>query len=189
MLDVRIRQAEGCDGDPYLVWDTVWSGDLVALENGADWALAGSDEPSNRGGLQAKAGLASAVILCLFTDRRCPTDHPLAYLADGDPRGWWGDAIDVDAAAGEGPLGSLLWLFRRAPLSGPPGEDMRRWAEQLAYEALEPLQSPQGIVARIACTAALNEPRQRIELEVGLYARDGTTLFARRFEQIWEQVA
>lgn len=186
MPPLRIRQAEGCDGDPYLAWDTVWSADRIAIENSADWVLAGADEPSNRGGLQAKAGLATAAVLCLFTDRRCPPDHPLAYLADGDPRGWWGDAVDVDAAAGETELGSLLWLLARAPLTGPKGEEMRRWAEVFAAEALETLRT-QGVVARIACVATLNEARERVELQVGLYASDGTTLFDRRFEQIWEQ--
>lgn len=186
MPPIRIRQAEGCDGDPYLAWDTVWSADRIAIENSADWALAGADEPHNRGGLQAKAGLATAVVLCLFTDRRCPPDHPLAYLADGDPRGWWGDAVDLDAAAGEIELGSLLWLFARAPLTGPGGETMRRWVETLAAEALEPLRA-QGAVARIDCVATLNEARERVELQVGLYASDGNTLFNRRFDQIWEQ--
>lgn len=186
MVAIRIRQAEGCDGSPYLVWDTVLAWDGRALELSADWALAGPDESDNRGGLQAKAGLSSAVVLALFSDRRCPEDHPLRYLADADMRGWWGDAVVVDAGAGEAELGSLLWLLARAPLTGPGGEDMRRWAEVLAAEALEPLRA-QGVVARIETEATLNELRERIELRVALYAQDGATVYERRFEQIWEQ--
>ncbi len=188
MVDVRIREAEGCGGNPYLVWDTVWVGDGLNVEQEGDWTLAGADEPDNRGGLTAKAGIASAAILCLFTDRRCPDDHPLRYLAEDpntgfDPRGWWGDAVEVDGTAGEGELGSLLWLLERAPAT----EEMRRWAEELAYEALEPLLRQQ-VVARILCAAILNEVRGRIELEVALIGRDGSTVYARRFEDLWRQL-
>jgi phage gp46-like protein len=184
MVDIRIRQAEGCSGDPYLVPDTVWLTDGQTQEQGGDWRLADPADAENAGGLQAKSGIISAVILALFTDKRCPDNHPLRYLADGDPRGWWGDMIDVDTSASQGELGSLLWLFQRAPAT----EDIRRWVEAIAADALEPLTRQQA-VARIACSAVLNEIRGRIELEVALYGRDGTTVFQQRFAQLWGQLS
>ena len=127
MTDVLIRENEGCDPDPHLLWDSRWS----PADGVADWRLAGIDETLNRGGLAAKAGLETAAILCLFTDRRVPPTHPLAYLADGDPRGWWGDGVDVRTDLGEAPLGSFLWLLERAPLT-VQGQPVTRWAEQMA---------------------------------------------------------
>ncbi|GJE54586.1 phage GP46 family protein [Methylobacterium thuringiense] len=187
MIDIRIREAEGCSGNPYLVPDTVWLTDpsfTTGTEQGGDWALAGPDETDNRGGLQAKAGIVSAVILALFTDRRCPEDHPLRYLADSDPRGWWGDAIDVDASAAEADLGSLLWLFERAPAT----EDIRRWVETIAFDALSPLTQQQA-VAKVVTAATLNEAQGRIELLVDLYGKDGATMYSQRFANLWGQLA
>ena len=106
-LAFSIRSNEGCAPQPILTWDTVWD----AQSGFADWAYADRSEASNRGGLQAQAALQTAVILCLFTDRYCPPDHPLAFLLEGDdPRGWWGDGVDVARDQGEAPLGSLLLL-------------------------------------------------------------------------------
>lgn len=53
-------------------------------------------------------GLQTAVILSLFTDRRCdPDDLP---PEENDLRGWWGDVVPpVDGDQ----IGSLLWLLKR----------------------------------------------------------------------------
>lgn len=183
MVDVVIRAAEGCDPDPSLLWDSVWD-----AERGAgDWAIAGSDEKLNIGGLRAKAMLETAVILSLFTDRRIETTHPLYWLADGDPRGYWGDGIDVREDLGETALGSRLWLLERAPLT-INGISAAVWAKQFATEALAPLQA-QGAVARIDVDASVNELKSRIELIVRLYGRDGQNVYDRKFDLIWNQIA
>lgn len=183
MSDLVIRVAEGCDLDPFLLWDSVWD----ARRGFADWALAGADEPLNRGGLAAKAALATAVTLCLFTDKRIDDTHPLYWLADGNPRGWWGDGVDVRDDLGETPLGSHLWLLARAPLT-INGVSAARWAEQLALEALAPLKS-QGAVVRIEAAAIANERKNRLELTVSLYGRDGANVYDGKFDLIWQQVA
>lgn len=181
-MDVDIRLLEGCDGDPSLLWDTVWQ----PCDGEADWQLADADEATNRGGLRAKAMLETAVTIALFTDRRVPPDHPLAYLADGDPRGWWGDGVDVRADLGEQELGSYLWLLERAPLT-VRGVPMTMWAERFARDALTPLQA-QGAVVRIDVQAAQNELRSRLELTVQLSGRDGAGVYDRKFDLMWDQV-
>jgi phage gp46-like protein len=179
---VVIRELEGCGGDPNLLWDSVWD----ATKGFADWALAGPDENENVGGLRAKAAIETAVMLCLFTDRRIDPEHPLWYLADGDRRGWWGDGVDVRTDLHEGPLGSLLWLLERAPMT-VKGMPIETWAIQFANEALQTLLD-QRVCARIDVSAAADRAGGRLLLTVQLFAADGSTVFDRNFDVLWNQL-
>ena len=82
----------------------VYNPDFLA----ADLALEG-------GLLAADAGLESAIVVSLFTDRRALPDDPLPAGA-GDRRGWWGDAlppmVDGEAQTADR-IGSRLWLLGR----------------------------------------------------------------------------
>lgn len=180
---VLIRAAEGCAADSNVLWDSVWDQD----KGFADWAIADPDEAQNRGGLRAKAAIETAVVLALFTDRRVEPDHPLAWLAGGDARGYFGDGVDVRADLHEGPLGSLLWLLERAPMT-INGVSAATWAEQFANEALATLRD-QGVCARIDVSATAIESEGRIELSVALYGRDGANVYDRNFDVLWKQVA
>jgi phage gp46-like protein len=182
VVDIVIRKAEECAPDSYTLWDSVWS----PADGFADWQLSNGSEPYNHGGLQSSGGISTAVILALFTDKRITPDHPLYFLADGDPRGWWGDAVDVRADLHEGDLGSYLWLLERSPLT-IAGLSAAYWARLFALEALAPLQS-QGVVARIEVEATANELRERLELVVRLYGRTGSSVFDQRFNVLWNQV-
>lgn len=178
---LRVRIDEGNDPQPQLLWDSIWR----PADGFADWAIAGPTEKLNRGGLQATQALHTAIILCLFSDKRCPDDHPLRKLIDdSDLRGWWGDGIDVRADLGETELGSLLWILERAPLD----EEYRRWAEQIATEALAPLIA-QGAAARIDVTAIAEAAFDRLDLLVQVYGRDGTQIYDYRFDDLWKQAA
>ncbi|MCB2106349.1 MAG: phage GP46 family protein [Rhodobacteraceae bacterium] len=183
MSDVVIRAAEGCAADVNVLWDSVWD----AEAGQADWALAGADEAANRGGLRATAAIETAVVLSLFTDRRVDPEHPLAYLADGDVRGYFGDGVDVRDDLGETDLGSVLWLLERAPLT-VRGMSITRWTEQFALEALAPLQA-QGACVRIEAQAVADAFAGRLDLTVALYGRDDTKIYDRKFDVLWNQVA
>lgn len=177
-MQILIRANEAVQPDPYLLWDSIF--DPVA--GVCDWALAGA-APLNAGGLAAAQGLETAVNLCLFTDAALPPAHPLAYLADdGDPRGWWGDGVDVRTDLGEAPLGSLLRLLQRAPLT----PQIAMWAQQFAIEALAVLQQ-QGVVVKIAATAVI-AAGQQLQLSVQLYGRDGANIYNRQFDLLWKQL-
>jgi phage gp46-like protein len=179
MASLRVRIDEGSDEQPILLWDSIWS----PQQGEADWALAGADEPQNTGGLRAKAALHTSVIIALFTDRRMPDDHPLRYLIDdGDQRGWFGDAIDVRADLFEDAMGSLLWIFQRAQLT----EDIRKWVEALALEALQPL-IRQGVAVRIDAQAVAHFAVGRIDLTIQIYGRDGSRIYDEKFGDIWQQ--
>lgn len=180
--DVVIRVAEGCVPDVNYLWDSVWDD----AHGFADWAPSDPDETMNRGGLRAKSAIATAVILCLFTDKRVEREHPLYYLADGDVRGYFGDGVDVRGDLGEGALGSLLWLLERAPMT-IGGVPAATWAEQFANEALKTLLD-QGVCVRIDVQAVAYEIEGRIELSVALYGRDGLAVYDRKFDVLWNQV-
>lgn len=177
MDGILIRADEACRPDPFLLWDTA----MDPVAGVGDWALAGN-APQNAGGLTAAAALDTAVTLALFTDARMPDAHPLAYLVTGDPRGWWGDGVDVRADLGETQLGSLLWVLKRAPLT----PDIAMWARNLALAALAPLQG-QAAVVRIDATAVI-AGRNTLVLTVTLYGRDGSKVYDRKFDLIWQQL-
>ncbi len=187
MAEFRIRAQEGCSPDPFLLWDSVH----ISIEDGTDfvcdWALAAPPNNTlNVGGLQAVAELQTAGYLLLFTDAYVPPDHPLAYLADGDVRGFWGDGVDVRADLNEVPLGSFLWLLERAPLEAA-GMPIEYWAEVFAIEALAPLKA-QGAVVEIDVSAAVNIEMSRVELSVQLYGRNTDLVYDRRFDLAWRQL-
>lgn len=181
MAWLKVRIGEGNDDQPNLLWDSVWQPQFGQ----ADWALAGADEVQNRGGLRARAVLHTAVVLLLFTDRRIADDHPLRYLIDGsDPRGWFGDGVDVRRDLNEDELGSLLWIFERSILT----EEIRQWVEAIAIEALAPL-ILQKAASRIEAQAVAQFAVNRLDLSIQIYGRDGQQVYAHRFEDIWKQTA
>lgn len=181
MDGVTIRVNEGADRDLLLSWDSIWN----VEESIADWALAGVTA-GNAGGLRAEQALATAVIVALFTDRRIAPDHPCYWLADGDPRGYFGDGVDVRVDLGETALGSYLWLLERAPLT-INGLSAEVWARQFALEALMPLQQ-MGVVTRIEAEATARPFQSRLELLVRLFGADGQMTFDRMFDVVWNQV-
>ncbi len=176
-MDIRLRETEGEGEQPLLLWDTQWSFD--ALESRyADWVLAGPNEPMNSNGLRAKHALNTAILICLFTWRRA---EPYDVLPAGtDPKGWWGDAIDLEGS--ETKIGSRLWLLYRSPLN----EDNRRRAEQYALEALQPLVD-QGAVARFDVVASMQQVKGWLVLDVKAYSQDGQLVYSQKFSDIWKQ--
>jgi phage gp46-like protein len=179
MSFLRVRIDEGSSPQPILLWDSIW----VPWKGAADWAIAGPTETQNQGGLQAQGALSTAVILCLFTDKRIPTNHPLFYLVtDGDPRGWFGDGEDIETDQGETDMGSLLWVFERAPLTA----NIVQWVEAIALDALAPLIF-QGVATKIVATATPNFASNRCDLTVNIYGQNGTQLFSQQFADIWKQ--
>lgn len=155
--------------DPMLVWDG-FVGDL---------ALNPQNHPTNPGDLRSGQALATAVLICLMTDRRVdPTE-----LRPGEAnRGWSGDGFDM--APGEVPLGSKLWLLRRRALT--PG--IERLAEDYAREALQTLIDQRAVV-RWDIKAEARREANRLDLDVKGYGRDGKLTFDDRFGVLWDQLA
>lgn len=161
--------------EPSLAPDLVWNGIL------GDLALAEASEPSNRGGLRSRAQLETAVLICLMTDARASRDE----LRTGDiNRGWPGDSFDLDASAGEAPIGSKLWLLLRRTVDDIV---VPKLAEDYAREALQPL-IDQGAVAHITVSAKGVPAENRLELNVVLTDRYGTVIIAPNYSILWENL-
>lgn len=181
MVQIRLRDTEGCERQPQLLWDTIWVQRLDASGGYGDWAMAGpGDQTESLGGLRAEAALHTATMLCLFTDQRLPDDiaNP---SADGDPRGWWGDSIRLDGEP-EVPIGSLLWTLERAALDSR----LAMLARDHAEAALAVL-AGQGAVARTEVEAEIDRRSAALLLRVRHYSRDGARSYEQRFGVVWGQ--
>lgn len=89
----------------------------------ADVALVGGD-------LATDAGLRSAMLISIFTDRRARPDDVLPY-ENADRRGWWGD---VAATEVDDEIGSRLWLLSREKRLSPVLDRARDYLiESLAW--------------------------------------------------------
>ncbi|MCA0275876.1 MAG: phage GP46 family protein [Proteobacteria bacterium] len=135
-------------------------------------------DPVNPGGLKSGEALKTAVLICLMTDCRVEQTE----LRDGDVnRGWPGDAFDL--MPGETPLGSKLWLLRRSALR--PG--IETLAEDYALQALQPL-IDQGAFVRFDVQASADPARNRLDLTVDGFGRDGVSRFHEKFAVLWDGV-
>ncbi|WP_375455652.1 phage GP46 family protein [uncultured Methylobacterium sp.] len=146
-----------------------------------DFAMATGAADGGIGGLRAADPLQTAFVLCLFTDARADVSM-LRSEHNGDARGWPGDGFDLDAASGEGPLGSTLWQLRREVLS----EDVARRAAAEAERATACL-IRQGAVARITVEAVPDYDAQTLRLDIGAFARDGSSVYAAKFDLLWSR--
>lgn len=162
--------AEEAITSPTLLWDTTWDGFV------GDWAPAAATEPSNRGGLRARAPLHTAILLCLMTDARAG-EHDNITDGSNDPRGWAGDNLDTDLA----PLGSKLWLLRRRELT----QEVADMSVVYATQALQTL-IDQGAVAEFKISAAPIFEEGRLELYVEAYKRSGDRVASMDFWLMWE---
>lgn len=164
-----------CDGVGLYGWDAAFAAPRSAT---CDWAYANANEPDNVGGLANRAALATAVILSLYTDRSCPPDHPLAKYAEGDLRGWWGEAL---LEAGEEMMGSLLWLLERSVVT----EEIRLYAAQFVQDALAWMIADK-VCARIESAVEI-VGLNAFSIGIALYGRDGSKIYDHRYEPAWRQ--
>jgi phage gp46-like protein len=172
----RIRIIEGDEPAAVIGWDTVWGGDIpdVRLYGAGEWAIADPTDPLNQnnyGGLQAQNPLRTAIILCLFTNRRLPRELPdgLPEVDQDAPRyGWHGDTFDIDYEAGERPLGSLLYTLDRADIN----EQTAMLMEWMAQDALQTLLD-QGVASNIETFHQIDELAGRMTLRVRVTTRKG----------------
>ena len=177
---IVISQAGGPQSQ-YLPWDTV----IDPATGIWDWAPQGPGASSNIGGLLVADPIQTAILIGLGTDARCPADHPLAkYVEAGDPRGWWGDGVDIRADLSEQPLGGLMWLLERAVVS----EENRRWAESLSMDALSPLVSC-GACTFLSTSAKLWQGQNLITLDVTAIGSYGGRTFNQKYDGIWRSRA
>ncbi|MBN9459065.1 MAG: phage GP46 family protein [Bosea sp.] len=175
-MDIRIV-TDGTAVPLSAYWDTVWNPEFSE----GDWALTDpSGSAGTQGGLASRAGLATAILLALFTDKRAP-EH--VVLDTADRGGWFGDRIDVREDLGETDLGSWIWIYERSALTA----DLPQKIRDAATDALEPIRL-QGAVARFDVAVDMDRAAETIDLFVDAFSQDGTVVFSQRFSILWNQV-
>jgi phage gp46-like protein len=157
--------------EPYRSPDLLWDGLSGDLDVNA------LTHPTAPGDLRAEQGIATQVLICLMTDRRVEPEE----LRDGDQnRGWLGDSFDIKL--GETPIGSRLWLLRRAAIF----EGIEVTVEDYIREALQPLLDQRAVVS-IDVNVTVDRARNRIDYGVVLHGKRGERIFDRQFELLWRQ--
>ena len=178
----RVRDTEACEPQSNLLWDSVWVNMADRFGGYADWIMADANDPKDqRGGLRARMQLHTAIMLCLFTDKRLPEgmtppDDPR------DRRGWWGNSIRLPGEPEGVELGSLLWTLERGTLS----EATRALAIDYATEALQVL-IDQGAVARFEIDATVDPVRGMLGMTVNAFNNVGERFTKVAFDAIWQQ--
>jgi len=145
-----------------------------------DWMLLGD------GTLDDSQSLATAVIVALGTDRLAAPDDELPDPDATDRRGWWGD-LDANLIWNGWPIGTRLWLMRRAKITGPgarQGATVAR-VEQYIREAIQPFVDLR-IASRFAVEVA-RVGRERIDARVQLY-RGPELAVDLRYQVLWEDI-
>lgn len=156
---------------PDIVWDGL----------AGDFAIATTPADGGVGGFVARNPIETAHLLLLFTDRQVDADD-LRFENRGDRRGWVGDGFDIDVAAGEAPLGSRLWLYRRSVL-------VAKTFGEIEFEiraALQPLIT-QGAVARIDVSGEVLNAQGLVRCAIDSYARAGAKVYSAKFDPLWKR--
>lgn len=157
---------------PYRSPDLVFDGVI------GDLALNPLSHETAPGDFRAEQGLATQVLICLMTDARVDESELPAGEVN---RGFVGDTFDTGPY--ETPIGSKLWLLRCAALT----DDTIRRAEDYARAALQTL-IDQGVAASVTVAVTADKPTNRLDLDVGLYARSGERIFSERYALLWDQI-
>lgn len=139
----------------------------------ADVALAwndfGADVIIQGGDLVADGGLATAVLISLFTDARAPQ---LSELPQGEKslRGWWGDLS-------QRVTGSLLWLIQREKVLPEVALRAQEYAQNALAWMIE-----DGVAEAVTVNAQLVRP-------MGLQLRITITRGAsKQYSYLWDAV-
>lgn len=134
------------------------------------WFDYGGDIVLAAGDLVPDEGLASAVLISLFTDARAPQ---LSELPQGETslRGWWGDL-------GQRITGSLLWLIQREKTLPEVALRAQEYAETaLAWMIAD------GVAESVTVVATLVRP---FGLQLRITIARGA---AKQYSHLWDAVA
>jgi len=132
-------------------------------------------------GLAQDPGLATSVILSLFTDREAEAAD---ILPDGtrNRRGWWGDRAFLDDGAQPWLRGSRLWLLSREKWTQDTANRAVNYArEALAWMLEDGVADAVDVVAEMSAVG-------RINLIVTI-TKDGRTVGAGRYGLTWAALA
>jgi phage gp46-like protein len=144
-----------------------------------DWRLL------DDGRLDDTQALATALCVALGTDGLASTDDQLPDPDSSDREGWWGD-FDAGPIWNGWPIGSKLWLMRRAAIESPNalrGATVAR-IKHYIFACVQPF-----VDNRIATTYTVNVVRadvQQIDALIVVY-RGNTPAVELRYAILWDE--
>jgi len=113
---------------------------------GLSWFDFGGDITFEAGDVRHEYGLATSVLISLFTDARAP-DVTVLPLGETSLRGWWGDTGTQHIT------GSLLWLVQREKMLPEVAEKAREYCVDALQWLLD-----EDIVESVEVEAELIKP-------------------------------
>lgn len=130
--------------------------------------------------LASDAGIETAALISLFTDRRAEPDDVPPSGDVADRRGWWADQfLPVEGDK----FGSRLWLLDR---SLSTGETARR-ADEYVREALGWMLVDR-VVASIDVAIDMTTRRDAMLISITLH-RPGRAAISFRYDHVWDAIA
>jgi phage gp46-like protein len=138
------------------------------------------------GTLDDRKALATAVMVALGTNGLAAADDVLPDPDSNDREGWWGD-LDADLIWDGWPIGSKLWLLRRAKIVAATGHTGGTTAlvELYIRSAIQPF------VDRKICTAfdvwVTRVTTQRIDALIRIY-RGPQPEIELRYSILWDEM-
>lgn len=152
---------------------------LVWANGSADLSIVAIDTPALDFDLASDRGLATAVLLSLFTDRRAQDDDKPPSGDATDRRGWWADQF----ATVEGDrIGSRLWLLDRSTLTN---ETVLR-AKQYTAEALAWMLEDRAVSAVDVDVQIVGRQVELIGVTLHRPGRDPLSI---RFDHVWDAIS
>ncbi len=147
-----------------------------------DWFL------QSDGTLDDTQALATAIIVALGTNALASTEDILPDPDSTDRQGWWGD-LDAEEIWNGWPIGSKLWLLRRAKITEAAsfeGSTVAR-VKQYIRQAIQPF-IDRRICSRMDVEATRNlTNRNEIDALVWIY-RGPTIAIELRFAVLWDEI-
>jgi phage gp46-like protein len=145
-----------------------------------DWSVRGD------GTLDDTQALATAIVVALGTNGLASTDDILPDPDSTDRQGWWGD-MDADVIWDAWPIGSLLWLLRRAkitPADSYEGSTLGR-VRNYIYAAIQPF-----VNEKVCSTYSVDVWRQdvqQIDALIRIY-RGPLLAIELRYQLLWDEL-
>lgn len=130
--------------------------------------------------------LADAMLVALNSDARADDSDVLPDPRDDDRRGWWGD-VDAERLWGGWPVGSKLWLLKRAKIvdnGAREGATITR-VEQYIRMALQPF-IDQRLCSNITVNA-VQDNQERIIATILVY-RGPKTAIQLQYQPLWQEI-
>jgi phage gp46-like protein len=159
--------------------------DQVNLDDiapGFDWVKLES------GVLDESQALASAVLVALGTDKQADASDVLPNPRSSDRRGWWGDDNAADIWGGW-PIGSRLWLLKRAKIVGAAAREGSTTTRVRVYllECLQPFVSNK-ICSKVVIDSITVDKSNRRIVAVFTMFRGPKSAIQMTYQPLWEEM-